>query len=367
MEANKYSWNQTLKFSWGHIIAFVSLIFISYVMYMGAFYQNGGDFTSAAIKVALIDLIILITFIGAQIIKGTDEKFNRSIIIERILICLCPIAFGFAMISYNHFWSVFEQRKQIESQFNSSIEGAKQMFVSYDKYVEERIKTYESNLDSILIARAGGNSTLYGKAGFTGTNDRVKKENFVHTLDLQLRSQNTDSLKFVALKWIDEANQGASVWNAFLVGNVKQISEAIKSWHKTLQAYSEAKMSNETIRGNEVHTFDENGQSIEDATKGLDSLKDIYTKSSGVKFHTIWTGIIIFLMLLFPYSLQRRNEKAKGYYSLIPRGTPQSYNKKTSSRSKRRSTKDASDDNTVFEPEDNSQSSNDDDIFGGTF
>ena len=99
METNQYSWNQTLKFSWGHIIAFVALIFISYVMYMGDFYQNGGDFVSAAVKVGIIDFLLLVTFIGAQIIKGTDEKFNRSIIIERILICCCPLAFIFAMFS----------------------------------------------------------------------------------------------------------------------------------------------------------------------------------------------------------------------------------------------------------------------------
>ena len=59
---NNYSWNQTLKFSWGHIIAFVALIIISYVTYMGDFYRNGGDFKSAAIKVCSIDIALLITF-----------------------------------------------------------------------------------------------------------------------------------------------------------------------------------------------------------------------------------------------------------------------------------------------------------------
>lgn len=369
MEANKYSWNQTLKFSWGHIIAFVALIFISYVMYMGDYYKNGGDFISAAIKVALIDLALLATFIGAQIIKGTDEKFDRSIIIERILIVLCPIAFVFAMSSYNHFWSVFEQRQQIESLFNSSIDGAKQMFVSYDKYAEDRIDTYKNNLDSILIARANGDATLYGKAGFTGTNDHFKKDNYIHTLDLQLRSQNTDSLKLVANKWIDEANQGASVWNAFLVGNVEQISTAIKKWHETLQSYSEPKLSNETIRGNKVLSFDEDGLSIEAATKGIDSLKDIYTQTTGIKINTIWTGLIIFLMLLFPYFLQKRNTRAEGLYFLIPGTKAKSYNTKSSPRSRNKRAKETVDneEDVIFTPSDNNQSSNDEDIFGGTF
>ena len=44
---NKYSWNETLKFSWGHIIAFLAIIFISYVCYMGNFYQKSADFKAA--------------------------------------------------------------------------------------------------------------------------------------------------------------------------------------------------------------------------------------------------------------------------------------------------------------------------------
>ena len=103
---NQYSWNKTLKFSWGHIIAFVAIIFLSYVMYMGAFYSNGGDFMQAAIVVAVLDFFLLLTFIGAQVLKGSDTHFQRSLVIERILIVLCPFAFVAAMVSYNHFWNV---------------------------------------------------------------------------------------------------------------------------------------------------------------------------------------------------------------------------------------------------------------------
>ena len=359
METNKYSWNQTLKFSWGHIIAFVALIFISYVMYMGDFYKNGGDFVSAAIKVGIIDLLLLVTFIGAQIIKGTDEKFNRSIIIERILICCCPVFFIYSMFSYNHFWAVFEKRTQIETCFNASIEGAKQMFIAYDKYATDRIANYEKNLDAILRAKSNGDRTLYKDAGFTGVNDYQKKQNYIHTLNLQLRSQNTDSLKFVAMDWIKEANQGASVWNAFLVGNVEQIDEAIKSWNKTLKDYSEARMSNETIRGNFVVSFDIDGKSIKDATNGINSLKNIYTKGTGLKFHTVWTGLILFLMLLFPYFLQRRNTRAEGLYFLIPGFKLRSYAIK-------KPKKENKDDDVIYVSH-SKQTNNNDNPYNGTF
>lgn len=244
MSTNNYSWNETLKFSWGHIIAFVALIFISYVTYMGDFYSNGGDFSAAAIKVFIIDTILLITFIGAQILKGTDGKFNRSIIIERILIGLCPIAFMWSMIPYNHYWNVYSERTHIEEMFSTSIEKSKTMFTDYNSYANNRINNYSQHLTTIINNR-NTNPLQYKNAGFSSNNDALQKENYIHTLQLQLLSQNTDSLQTLALKWIESANQGASVWNAFLIGNIDKISDAIKSWNNTLIHVSEFKMSNE--------------------------------------------------------------------------------------------------------------------------
>ena len=368
---NNYSWNQTLKFSSGHIIAFVALIIISYVTYMGDFYQNGGDFKSAAIKVCSIDIALLITFIGAQLLKGTDEKFDRSIIIERILVCLCPIAFIWAMLPYNHFWTVFSEREQIESKFNTSIEKSRQMFVDYDQYSNDRIQKYESTLDNIVRNKAH-NSITYRKAGFVGSNDDIVKANYIETLKLQLLSENTDSLRQSALAWIDEANQGASVWNAFLVGNVENISEAIKGWNEKLSDVSKPVLSNENLSGSEILPFDENKESYKAAANELLELSKIYTETKGFSVNTLWSGIILFLMILFPYFLQKRNEKAKGYYTLIP---SMKNNHAPQKKHKTKIIKEDSDDifgvnNNIEEPihtSYNDSSNNNDDIYGGTF
>ena len=314
MDSNNYSWNKTLKFSWGHIIAFIALIFISYVTYMGDFYANGGNFQLAAIKVFIIDVVLLLVFIGAQVLKGTDSKFNRSIIIERILIIISPFVFIGCMLPYNHFWNVFSERSNIESQFTSSITNSKQLFEDYDSYAKQRIDDYSKRLSEIIKNRET-NVEAYKQAGFTTSNDLIAKENYVHTLSLQLISQNTDSLRTQALNWIENANQGASVWNAFLVGNVDKISYAINSWYKTLSAVSEKRMTNES--GN-VQNFNESNNSFQEAVDGLNQLKNIYIKASGYSSISIISAIILFLMLLFPYLLQKRNTRANGLYYLFP-------------------------------------------------
>ncbi len=349
MKENNYSWNQTLKFSWGHIIAFVALVFISYVTYMGEFYKNGGDFTSSAIKVLVIDITILITFIGAQILKGTDERFNRSIVIERILICLSPIVFVCAMLPYNHFWTVFSSRDDIESRFSSSIEKSKQMFENYEQYSNKRISSYETLLEN-AIANKENDKAAYIRTGFKGTNDATIKQIYIETLKLQLQSQNTDSLKTSAIKWIDEANQGATVWNAFLIGNIDKISDAIEGWNSVLVEVSKPILSNEL---NSTKPFDADMKSCNAVKSELKQLQNMYTQSSGVSLNTFWTGLVLFVMLMFPYFLQKRNTRATGLYSLLP----------TSSRNKTSSPKVTSGGETNKDTE----SSPEIDIYGGTF
>jgi hypothetical protein len=357
MSENKYSWNETLKFSWGHIIAFVALIFISYVTYMGDFYSNGGNFKLSAIKVFAIDIAIILTFIGAQIYKGTDERFDRSIVIERILICFCPIAFLWAMIPYNHFWSVFAERGLIEPKFTSAIEKSRQMFVDYDQYSKERIATYSDYLTS-LISNKETNRDAYLKAGFGTSNDELVKGNYETTLKLQLLSQNTDSLRNLALDWINDANQGASVWNAFLVGNLNMISDAIEGWNQKLYEVSIPVLSNE--RNDSIYTvkpFDQERSSFKAANAELISLRNLFKNSNGINLNTIITGIMLFLMLLFPYFLQKRNTRATGLYSLIPQ--TRIGNRIKQPKSIRKESENTEFVGTTTQPSD--------DIYGGTF
>ena len=314
---NQYSWNKTLKFSWGHIIAFVAIIFLSYVMYMGAFYSNGGDFMQAAIVVAVLDFFLLLTFIGAQVLKGSDTHFQRSLVIERILIVLCPFAFVAAMVSYNHFWNVLSERDQIEDRFNASISSAKEMFVDYETYSNTRLSHYDGVLDSLIS---------------NGRITELSKANYLKALELQLLSENTDNLKDLAIEWVDDANSGASVWNAFLIGNIDQITSAIKGWQVALTDFSTPVLSNETLYGNKVETFEMSGGSFDESMHELQELSKIYVTTKGINVNAIWTGVILCLMLIFPYLLQTRNTRAQGFYSLIP----QFSSKRTNSGSKKK-------------------------------
>ncbi len=284
--------NETLKFSWGHIIAFVALIFISYVSFMGITYLTDGDFLYAGVGVLIINLLLIAFFILPQILKGTDEKFSRKIIFERILFFCAPIVFVGVMMPYAHFWNVFEKRSQIETTFSESIKTTKGMFESYETYANARIKDYDMKL-----AREKAQPVTRG--------------NKVEALTLQLIDKNYTSLKNSAFEWIDNAS-GATVWNVFMIGNIKKIENALDQWNSSLSEFSNKKMSDEN---SEVVAFSSTDKSVNLAKENLSGLRSVYTEKSGPTIIALSIGILLYILLLFPYIIQSRNTKST--YRLI--------------------------------------------------
>lgn len=278
--------NETLKFSWGHIIAFVALILISYVSFMGISYLEDGNFLYAGIGTVIIDLVFVLFFIVPQLLKGTERKFNKRIWLERILIILSPVVFYFMLASYFHFWNVFKNRQQIETTFSESVKTTKGMFDSYELYANERIKEYTKKL-----ARA--------------KTDAISKNNKIEALKLQLIDENYKSLKETANEWIDRAS-GATVWNVFMIGNIDKIEDAVDGWNNTLNEFSSKIMSDETT-GTEA--FSDSDPSVVAAKESLNDLRNLYTEKGESTAIAISLAVILYLMLVLPYVIQGRHMK----------------------------------------------------------
>lgn len=301
--------NERLQFSWGHIIAFVALIAVSYISFMGITYLTAGNFVAALAGMAIIDILLMLFFIGAQQMKASGEHINRKIIFERIFIFGSPIVFIAAMMPMSHFWTVKSNETQIVNTFQGAISSAKQLFPDYEKYSQNRIDAYGKSLDQII---SSGNPSLFAKAGFVEGKTAVQKQNMLETLRLQLLSENYTAIKTPATEWLDNATQSASIWNVFLLGNTREIKEALEQWEGKLKGFSEKQMSNEALLS-EVPQFSSNGVSA--ALSQLDQMSTNFTRWHFPAWSGIIFGIVIYLMLLFPYILQERHTKS--IYRLI--------------------------------------------------
>lgn len=338
--------NEQLKFSWGHIIAFLAMISIGYITFMGVTYQSDGDFTKAGITTAIVMVVMFVFFIGAQYLKATESKFSKKIWLERVLIFVSPVVFIIAFIPYSHFWTVRAQDDIIVQQFTDAIKASNQMFDDYDSYCAGRIDNY-----STMLGRVIGNKSLrpdeFSSCGFKSGKEQIQKDNMIKALRLQLISENYDSLKTSAKEWIETSSHGASTWNVFLLGNTKEIKSAIQDWQIALCGMSENVLSNEEFAGNKVEKFSDVSPSLENVVKGLDRLKSKYTTTAAPNILAIITAVVLYFMMLFPWLLQERH--TKNPFGLITNNTwtESSSEKKIKSNSKKAKKKDITSDEDI--------------------
>lgn len=308
---NNYVMNERLRFSWGHIIAFVALIIVSYVSFVGFTYLSDGNFIFGACGMVVTDLMFLFVFIGAQQLKASSFKMKKKIVWERTLILVSPLIFCAGMVAMSHFWTVRSLNDEVVEQFNSALDNGQKIFTDYEAYANGRIENYSRNLDKIIAARQS-NPQMYARAGFQQSLESVQKDNMVEVLKLQLLSSNYDSLKTLADEWIDKAHNGASTLNVFLLGNTRDIHDALINWEDVLKGYTTKRLSNEQLLG-PVEPFESNAGRA--SARELEGLGTTFTQQKIPTASAIIFGVIIYLMMIFPYFIQERHSKS--VYSLM--------------------------------------------------
>lgn len=317
---------KNLKFSWAHILAFLAIICMGYVTYVGLTYKMNDGFFIPFCGTMGILVIILIWFIGAQQLKGINNKFSfkRCVILERFFVFTSPVVFIFCLIPFNHAWNVYSHADEIEEIFRKAIESSTQMFDDYEVYAKERISNYHDFLERVK-ANKDIQPTIYEKIGFSGKNDDKKIKIETEMLTRQLMTRY-DSLNIEARKWIERANQSTSVWNIFLVGNIHEIKSAFICWSQQLVSFSSMILSTEVsddgsrpvsfnassfckekLYSEKVEPFHIGEEQHKAVIEGLDNLSDFYTANDHCMLISFVLGFILYFMFLLPYLIQKRN------------------------------------------------------------
>lgn len=276
--------NEELRFSWGHIIAFLALIFIAYVTFMGITYLTLGNFVYAGIGSLTCVVLLAVFLLGAQLKKGSHTKFYKSIKLERFLLLMSPIVLALAFYPFNHFWSVLDREDEIVKEFDSSISHAHGIFDEYELYANKRIDTLSYRISKLTSKQ---------------------QQNRLDELKLLLLSKNYDKLKSIANSWIANASECSTVWNVFLLGNVDNIIDAVGKWTDDLNSVSSKHLKCEDY---DVADFSTECESKQKTVRGLEDLKSKYANKE-YKFNILSfiMMIICFMMLLCPYFIQERH------------------------------------------------------------
>lgn len=312
--------NETLKFSWGHIIAFLALIALGYISFVGYSYLSAGNFFFAIAAMVATIIVFFAMFMGVQWLKADGNKIDRKFLWERIIVFASPLIFVGCLVGFAHFWTIKNQEDQIVEEFLASINNSRQLFSDFENYANNRIADYDATLSKVIAGKKR-NSSKYQSLGFKEGFESAQKNNMIEVLKLQLLSDNYTKLKNEANQWIDKANNGASTWNVFLIGNTREIKSALINWEKDLIEESKPKVAGEEIYG-PVEEFVSNGAI--NAAESLDSMSATFDKWKFPVWQAFFFGAIIYFLLLFPYFLQpRHGRQVAAGFSLFAKKIPE--------------------------------------------
>lgn len=285
--------NDKLQFSFGHILAFLSLMFLGYICFMGVCYRFS-DFVIAGIAAASIVLLLLFVALLLQSLKASSRNFednrNRERAVFGLLVVCCIAAF----IPFSHFWAVNSQSSQIKDEFREIVSSPKEMFSEYDRLTDERIAALDKVCDSLQTLETDG---------------VIKYDSYRAALRLQLRPDSYERLKNQSLEWIRKASEGCSPWNIFLLGNVSELKSFIGNWNNELRGRYSHTMSLEPASGPlAVKPFPDMRKT---SGEKISSLSLRYT-SAGLSFGApalaLW--LLCSVLLFLPWFLQKRHSRS---------------------------------------------------------
>lgn len=282
-----------LRFSWGHILAFLGIIAGGFFTFEGVVYATSGDFMLGYLLMGAFMAIIGLFFILPQVFKASDSRMKQKIWIERVLIFMAPMILAVLLLPASHMMQVHNQNDKMVADFNHAMTSANAMFDEYQQYADDRIQAQDDYMAATKMSP-------------------YERDNAREILTLQLLGANIDSLRTLATDWMKDADKGANSWNVFLMGNIDEIDASITEWEKILHDISSNTLSTESSDSLSFSSL-----SAATAHQALKNVHDTFTRTSWTPqpiMAVIWIGLYILLML--PYLLQARHPKST--YKFIP-------------------------------------------------
>ena len=297
--------NEKLKFAYGIVLAIISLIIITYIVFVGMLYLMGGKMLPTLLLTGAIVLLSTILCIGLLRLKGVDRHFEHYIKWECVLLPLLIVLCLVAMVPFTHFFTIHKQEKKITSEFTALLDESKQMLNEYSDYAKERKRLYVVNLRRAKSnpRKIIGDNKFYKKVPFD-----IVIDNLPQIMEMQL-CIGEDSLRQGANAWLDNAREGVTVWNVFLLGNINKIREAIELWHGQMEESSKHIFPGEKADKGKTLTF--TSTHIQEIRQHLNNIDAISTKLKFPGPRALLAGLVCMSLLFLPYYLQKRHTRSR--------------------------------------------------------
>ena len=275
----------------------IVLLGFTYFSFMGALYNKyvNGELWKAGLFAGAVILIVSICVVIMCVSRATrwKEIGKAGQVVFAVIIL---ITFGVSAVPFTGFLNAIEKRQLIVEEISNTRIMADEIDQSYNKYVDNRINTYDYWLRA--------DSTRYENAA--GSSDSVKIANLTTSLRNRLQPQSLAKCQSERRAWLDSV-QGMSIWNIMLPKNLDMLNKAAKSWKEEYVTLSDI-----SYDGNPPELFP---YKVNDETP-LKELGKLNTR-----WEAVLAALLSFFFMLLPYFVTRpfvgakesnKNKKNKG-------------------------------------------------------
>lgn len=287
------------KFSLADLLTLMGAVTFGFLVFLGYNFLTLGDTNQSIILATSFALALGFIAYVLKILKGVSRNFKTNIISEAILIFVFLLISFFAIFPLTHYFTVSQEKEQIQDSILSNISEAEGLFDAYDTYADNSIDLYERKLKSIVEAKFV-NPSGYKAEGFKqGKSDAITLKSKVNLLKQVLRPSNYSKMKG-RLSWLSDSKSAVENWSPItVVGTVNELNIGVQSWNEQLKNYS-----SDPLNAANTTSFD--------SPISFDQVSDIFTKETPLNPLGVAIHLGLIFLMLFSYLISKRHERIRG-------------------------------------------------------
>lgn len=315
------------KFSLADVLTVLAALAFGFVCFLGANFLNicndkvwGMSHTTGCVIMAVFIAVLLFgTAFGAKLLKRTSSNFKTCFVCEVVLLVLFvlfAVFFATKTSPFPHYFTVTDQKSEINRKLQTSIKQAENMFAAYESYAYSRENLYKGKLQSVATLK-GFNPLEYTEYDFNGTSgvsDASQIATKMFTVHADLFPTNysdtvaLNGIKEVATVWLQDAKNNTSSWKPIgIVGVVCDIEKNSNGWLSTLVTLSQVRE-----KGEVATDFD--------YTLSFDDVKAHFTKLDSPTGLSFGLALLAYVLMLLSWFVTERSTRFPGLKFLFGLG-----------------------------------------------
>lgn len=291
------------KFSFADLFTILATVGFGFFCFLSLNFLSFGETDPSIIGAVVIAFILGGLAFGAKFLKRVNRNFKTCIILEWIILILFAVAAILAFLPFSHYFTISNQKEEIQRNVMDNISQAENIFTDYENYADNRLNIYENKLKSVVRGK-NVNPHEYATFGFVyNTDDNVQIENKMFTLKAQLYPTNYQEMKTTDSNWLSDAKVTISQWKPIGIITVSNnVEPNLTSWEEYLKQLSSFRATGE-------------GPDVTDYSYDLNfnAVKDRFMTFGEPTIVSVLCALGFYLFMLLSYFITRRDPKYPGF------------------------------------------------------